>query len=211
MKENPIIALQTDSAANVLMCLVSWLPEHSNRHRGDPPLSMRSHLISCPTLNDYCYLIFVLRSRWLMQGYTQAYSAARPSWLPWESTASSQNSWDFCCVYQHASPATSLFLCCVSFLNLPVHDWGVIIVVTRPIRLWKLWVGSSGLLSHDCFLAVKMAPTKCIFQASTSSFCTTVWRCCLMGWNTAWGCSPHIGQENILEDTRIFFFWRWNS
>ena len=63
MEENTIIALQTDSAADMLMCLISWLPEHSNRHRGDPPLSMRSHLTSCPTLNDYCYLIFVLRSR----------------------------------------------------------------------------------------------------------------------------------------------------
>lgn len=113
---------------------------------------------------------------------------------------------DFCFVYQNASPAMSLFLCCLSFLNLPVHDWRVIIVLTWPIRLWKLWVASSGLLYNDCCLAVKVAPTKCIFQASMSSFSTAVWRCCLMGWNTAWGCSPHIGQEKILEDTSNFTF-----
>lgn len=62
MDENPVIALQTYSATNMLMCLISWLPEHSNRH-GDLPPSMRSDLTSCPTLNDYCYLIFILRSR----------------------------------------------------------------------------------------------------------------------------------------------------
>lgn len=74
------------------------------------------------------------------------------------------------------------------------------------IMSWVQWPPLSWL-----FPSSENGTYKCIFQASTSSFCTTVWRCCLMGWNTAWGCSPHIGQENILEDTRIFFFWRWNS
>lgn len=187
MEENPTIALQTDSATNMLMCLINWLPEHSNCHGGDPPPSMRSHLTSYPILNDYCYLIFILRSRWLILWYTQAYSATRPSWLPWESTASSQHPWTSALCTKILPQQWAYF--CVVFLPESSHiqeeyshDWGVIIVITWPIRLWKLWAGSSGLLYSDCCLAVKVAPTKCVFQASISSLSTTAWRCCLMGW-----------------------------